>query len=300
MQRLNHHHLYIFWIFGKNESFTKTAEELKIAQSAVTLQIKQLEDVLKMTLIDRSRPKKPEITEEGKRVLEYAESIFETSRELINWATNGELQKVQSIRIGAISGLSRNLQFEFIKPLINAQNIKFEITTGDQKNLIQKLKEHTLDVILTSHNVESEAGAGFHSHVLTTSPVSFVIHRSLMKKKFKNIKDYLQIYPVFIPGRNFEARSELLAHLERQNIDINIQGEIDDIALLRILAIRSGMIVAIPEMGIINEIENETVVVISRAERIEQRFYAITRQKKFPNNEIRELIASIKSQFRLR
>ena len=40
MERLNYHHLYLFWTLAKEGTFTKTAEKLSIAQSAVTSQIK--------------------------------------------------------------------------------------------------------------------------------------------------------------------------------------------------------------------------------------------------------------------
>jgi len=89
MQRLNHHHLYVFWMFAKTSSFTKTAESLSIAQSAVTSQVKRLEEVLGINLIDRTNPRRTQISAEGRKVLEYADSIFESSRELINWATKG-------------------------------------------------------------------------------------------------------------------------------------------------------------------------------------------------------------------
>ena len=133
VQRLNHHHLFIFWIFGKSSSFTRAAEELSIAQSAVTLQIKTLEEALGLTLVDRRNFRKPVLTNEGRRVLEYASSIFETSRELLNWATKGSLPKQLILRLGAISGLSRNLQYEFIEPLLGKPEYKFEVVTGDQK-----------------------------------------------------------------------------------------------------------------------------------------------------------------------
>ncbi|MGZ3798463.1 MAG: LysR family transcriptional regulator, partial [Pseudobdellovibrionaceae bacterium] len=171
MERINHHHLFIFWNLAKYGTFIRTAEELSIAQSAVTLQIKNLENILGLELIDRSNKRKPLITEAGRKVLEYADSIFETSFELLKWAKQGELAKKQVLRVGALSGLSRNFQFQFLKPIIGSSHIKIEITTGDQDKLVKLLREHSLDLILSSHNISIEGKSTFHAHVLTKSPL---------------------------------------------------------------------------------------------------------------------------------
>ena len=295
MQRLNHHHLYVFWMFAKTSSFTKTAESLSIAQSAVTSQAKLLENVLGLNLIDRTNPRRPQITEEGRRVLEYADSIFESSRELINWATKGSLPKKRSIRVGAISGLSRNFQFEFIEPLIKEADVKFDITTGDQGNLIQMLSEHQIDVVLSSRNADPDHKTQLHSHVITKSPLLFVIGKKTAPKGKRDLNSVLQKHSLFIPGRHFEAKPELDAYLEKFK-GIRIAGEVDDVALLRILALRSGEVVVMPEMGIRNDIESGDVEVLLKMAPVEQRFYAITRQKKEPNADVRFLIAKMKHE----
>lgn len=293
MQRLNHHHLFVFWTFAKTSSFTKTADSLSIAQSAVTSQVKLLEEALRLKLIDRTNPRRPQISEDGRKVLEYADSIFESSRELINWATKGSLSKKRTVRIGAISGLSRNFQFEFIEPLIKEEGVKFDITTGDQENLIQMLSDHRLDVVLSSRNADPDHKIQLHSHVITKSPLLFVIAKNAAPKSKKEITSLLEKHSIFIPGRHFEAKPELDAYLEKFKA-VRIAGEVDDVALLRILAIRSGEIVIMPEMGVRNDIESGTVQVLSKLTTIEQRFYAITRQKKEPNPEVKFLIMKMK------
>nr|BFD58955.1 LysR family transcriptional regulator [Bdellovibrio sp. CKG001] len=295
MQRLNHHHLYVFWIFSRTSSFTRTAEALSIAQSAVTSQIKLLEDALELNLIDRKNPRRPQITEEGRKVLEYANSIFESSRELINWATKGSLPNKRTLRIGAISGLSRNFQFEFIQPLMKDANLKFEITTGDQENLIRLLVEHKLDVVLSSRNADPDHKIQLHSHVITKSPLLLVMRKQSNNKRKKDLNSILTTHALFTPGSHFEAKPELDAYLEKFK-QLRIAGEIDDVALLRILALRSGEVVAMPEMGIQSDLASGEVEVLLKISQIEQRFYAITRQKKEPNADVRHLIAKMKKE----
>lgn len=294
MQRLNHHHLYIFWVFAKTESFTKTADTLLIAQSAVTSQIRNLEAVLGRNLIDRTNLRRPQITEEGKQVLAYADRIFESSRELINWATKGALPKTNVIRLGAISGLSRNLQYEFIRPRIGQINTKFEITTGDQEKLLSKLSAHELDVVLTSRNVDLSKNTGFFTNVLTTSPIVFVCNKKIATKQ--SFSQVLQERLLFTPGRTFEAKPELDSYLEHLDGEIQIAGEIDDIALLRIIALRSGAVVAVPKMGVANDIISKELFILRTENKIQQRFYAITKGRIKKDLDVAYLIEKMREQ----
>jgi LysR family transcriptional activator of nhaA len=270
MKFLNHHHLYLFHVFGRTLSFTRTAEELRIAQSAVTAQIRKLEESLALDLIDRTHPRRPVLTPEGRKVLEYADAIFETSRELAQWSQGGGMRQ-RVVRIGAISGLSRNLQYEFMAPLLGKPDIRFEVFTGDQEHLLGRLMSHDLDLVLSSRS----PGLGsqrIQTHVLTRSPVLLVSNR-LSKGAVLNGRD------VFIPGSSFEAHSELESFLTTRFSGFRIAGQVDDIALLRILALRSGSVVAVPEMGVHAEVASGELKVIARIDGVEQKFYALTRSR---------------------
>jgi LysR family transcriptional activator of nhaA len=288
MDRLNYHHLYLFWTLAKEGTFTKTAEKLSIAQSAVTAQIKSLEEALSVVLIDRSNRRKPILTEDGKSVLNFANSIFETGDELLKWAKQGTNDKHQFLRVGALSGLSRNLQFEFLKPIMDLKDVRIEVTTGDQEKLVKLLKEHHLDLILSSHNVSADGRVTLYSNVLTTSPIVFVVGKN-QKIRTGELKDYLSQKQLCLPSRNFENRPEIDAFIDRFKFPKTVLGEIDDIALLRIFAIKSEAVVVIPEMGIRGEIDSGEVHVIARPKGLEQKFYVISRQKRI-RNPIAELL----------
>ena len=59
------------------QSFSKAAESLGYSQSAVTVQIKALEEELGVRLFDRMN-KRVLLTVDGQRFLEYANSILDT------------------------------------------------------------------------------------------------------------------------------------------------------------------------------------------------------------------------------
>lgn len=293
MHRLNYHHLFLFWTLSREGTFSRCAQRLRISQSAVTTQVKQLEELLGLTLIDRQNKRRPVITEEGRLVAEYASVIFEKGEELLSWSKTGLPGQPKVVRIGSISSLSRNFQYEFLQPMISRTDVKVEVTTGDQEKLIRLLKEHSLDLILSSHNVFSDGRTRFYSHVLQTSELIFVIHQK-HRTRSASLKDYLSKFPLVLPGPNFEARPELDAYIGRLKVDLRIAAEIDDIALMRLFALRSGYVVAVPEMGVQNELKTKELIVVGRANGVGQRFYAITRDKRYPNQLTEELIKSVR------
>ena len=53
MQRLNYHHLHYFWAVAKEGNLTRAAARLHVSQSALSTQIKQLEEQLGQALFER-------------------------------------------------------------------------------------------------------------------------------------------------------------------------------------------------------------------------------------------------------
>jgi LysR family glycine cleavage system transcriptional activator len=71
--------LKVFWAAARHGSFVKAANELHVTASAVSLQIRQLEDELGLKLFDRT-PKGLALTAAGSRVLPDVNAAFEKLR----------------------------------------------------------------------------------------------------------------------------------------------------------------------------------------------------------------------------
>lgn len=294
MEWLNYHHLYYFYLLDQLGSFTKVAEKLKISQSAVSEQILQLEHNLQKNLIDRTNKKFPKITEEGREVLIYARTIFETGNELLHWSKNSKQSQVHKIKIGALSGLSRNFQYEFISPVIDNANLKIEVQTGEYHSLIKLLQSHQLDLVLSSQRPPNEIDDSFFTHVLSSSPLYFVYSKKFSGERKLKLKDAILQKKIYLPGKNFEARTEIDYAVNKINPNATIAGEIDDIALLRLIALKSGELVAIPKLGLMNDLDNKDLVFLESPTDIKQQFYAITRRKKIENPFVKKLISNFR------
>mgnify|MGYP002080140682 CR=1 FL=1 len=83
MLRLNYHHLHYFWAVAKEGHLTRAAEHLHVSQSALSAQIRQLEEQLGQALFER-RGRTLVLTEPGRLALAYADTIFASGAELVS------------------------------------------------------------------------------------------------------------------------------------------------------------------------------------------------------------------------
>src|SRR5580692_4426422 len=73
--RVELRHLRVFEAVARLNSFTQAAEELAITQPALSRTVRQLEDALGVTLLDRSS-RRVELTQAGRTFLDYVDRVL--------------------------------------------------------------------------------------------------------------------------------------------------------------------------------------------------------------------------------
>lgn len=116
LEQLNFHHLVYFWRVAKVGHLTRAAQELHISQSALSSQIRQLEERLGEVLSTR-QGRRLALTDTGQLVLAYAEDIFGLSGEMLG-RLQGRSEGITRLRIGSVATLSRNYQENRRRPLL--------------------------------------------------------------------------------------------------------------------------------------------------------------------------------------
>ena len=81
MDWLNYHHLFYFWNVAKEGTVSAAAEQLHVARTTVTAQVRELEKAAGAKLFEK-KGRYLELTEFGQQVYRYAEEIFTIGREL--------------------------------------------------------------------------------------------------------------------------------------------------------------------------------------------------------------------------
>ena len=285
MEWLNYHHLYYFWTVAKEQSFTKAALKLRIAQSAVSFQVAQLEDFLGKKLIQRSTSKKLTLTEEGQIVFSQAEEIFRQGKELVDGLKESGIQS--TLRVGAIGTLSKNLQIRLLRPVIDRADFEITVDVGDTQTLLSRLQIFKLDVILCDVPFPHSEDEPLIQREIAREPIC------LIARKFRQsipLQVRLAKYGIYLPARSNPVTSELESFLKIQKERIKIKGYIDDIALLRLLAIETDSVVAIPRIGAARELLNKSIVVQHQFRSMYQKFYLVLRQNGSRSEKILRLL----------
>lgn len=288
MSRLNYHHLYYFWRVAVVGNLTQVARELHISQSALSVQIKQLEHNMDVSLFER-RGRSLQLTGAGRRVLAYAEDIFTKGEELESYLAKGMLGEVQHLSIGVLQTLSRNFIESFISPLLHNSQVSFSLSSGRMADLLNGLESHELDLVLTNRPVGTDGQSDlWTTRLVSRQPLAIVGPAdSKLDTQFPNGYDQMQWV---LPGKASgirEAFNSLCVSLQYHPL---IKAEADDMAMLRLLARDSGALTVLPTVVVKDEIEQGILVEYQQLPDAYEHFYAITVQRKFMPEVLLELL----------
>lgn len=287
MSRLNYHHLQYFWYVAKIGNLTKAANALHVSQSALSAQIKQLEEATGQQLFMREH-RKLVLTEVGSIAFSYAESIFNKGDELEALLTKGWQDEHQDIRVGMLSTMSRNFVESFVNPLKNNPRIKLIISARGQSNLLSELSNHELDVVLTNIEVTGTHRQLWQCRRLAHQPISVIgIPGLLLSQQFD--ENYRSVDWV-LPVSGSATRAAFDGLCAQYQFQPNIVGEADDMAMLRLLARDSEALAVMPDVVVKDEIAAGKLTVYATLPNIYENFYAVTVKKHLPNVLVNDLI----------
>lgn len=285
---LNYHHLRYFWAIAHEGSLTQAAAKLHVAQSALSIQLRQLEESLGHPLFARKN-RKLTLTEAGRMTLQYADSIFRTGEELLDTLQHRSRKTRQVLRIGAVATLSRNFQWEFVKPLRNRRDVELVLRSGSVRDLIVQLRNHEVDIVLSNQALRRDAETGHYSHLLAEQEISLVARPAKGQKPFQFPDDF-RTAPVILPSLESGIRASFDLIMDQAGVRPIIAAEVDDMAMLRVLALRIKALALVPKVVVQDELRAGLLVERYRLPSIKERFYAITPSRTFPNPLVQELI----------
>lgn len=298
MAFLNYHHLRYFRAIANEKNLTRAAKHLNISQSALSVQLRKLEESLGQPLFDREH-KQLILTETGHLVLNYAESIFRSGEELMDTLQHQKIGRRQILRIGSVATLSRNFQIEFLRPLLKRTDVELVIRSGSLRELLAQLEAHTLDFVFSALPVQRDARTRWHCHLIDEQPVSLVGQKSKKRKRFRFPED-LRTTPVLLPSLESTLRAEFDLILNQAGIRPIIAAEVDDMAMLRLLARNSQALALVPRVVVRDELQAGILLEHYRFPTIKKSFYAITPDRRFPSPLVKELLAGRKKAANLK
>ena len=137
-----------FIAIADSGSFSQAAKHVHRTQSAVSMQIKKLEDLIGKTLLSREG-RTAQLTHEGELLLGYARRIVQLNDESLALLKRPEL--TGSVRIGLPDDYAARFLPEILARFSRAfPQVQVEVTCQPSSNLVPLLEEEKLDMALTT------------------------------------------------------------------------------------------------------------------------------------------------------
>lgn len=289
LELLNFHHLFYFWRVARSGHLTHTARELHVSQSALSAQIRQLEERLGTQLFER-KGRRLQLTETGQLVSSYAENIFGLGQELLG-RLHGESQGMIRLRIGSVATLSRNYQENWIRPLLADPGVALILESGLLEQLLERLAHHQLDVVLANEPVASDPDRTLHCRYLGSQVISLVGPTEIWAGRTLRIPDDLDGLDIALPGLRHAVRAQFDALCLTAGIKPRVRAEVDDMAMLRLIARDSGWLTVLPEVVVQDELRTGALVRVGQSTQLREHFYAITTPHRHRMERLEQLLA---------
>ncbi len=283
--RLNYHHLRYFREVATEGHLGRAAERLNVAQSALSTQIKQLEERLGFPLFERVS-RSLVLTEAGRIALDYADNIFNAGDELI--ATLHQRSDAQPpLRIGALSTLSRNFQIRFLAPLFETNEFQFILKSGNTSSLLTDLEALALDVVLTTEMPDTASSFQFAAQRIAEQPVN--LHGMPRRLEYKSLTELLANEPLIVPTESV-IRAEFESLAAKLGVNPHIAASVDDMAMIRLLTRADVGVAVAPSVVVAEEVSSGLLKTAPFDLEISEPFFAVTLPRKFPHPAIKELL----------
>jgi LysR family transcriptional activator of nhaA len=285
--RLNYHHLHYFWAVAREGNLTRAAQRLHIAQSALSTQIRQLEEQLGQPLFDR-RGRRLELTEAGRIALDYADTIVTAGNELVGTLRDGRRAERHVLRVGAVATLSRNFQRAFLAPVLKDPSLALALQSGSLAELLARLRAHTLDVVLSNRRVPEDADHAWRSRRIARQQVSLLGPKRARAFRFP---EELADVPLLLPTRDHEFRTQFDVLCDERGLRPTIIAEADDMAMLRVLSRELSAVTLVPAVVVRDELRDGVLSEYCPVPDLYEEFHAISVTRQYQPPLLRTLLA---------
>ena len=293
MQWLNYHHLYYFYVIASEGGVTEATKKLKLAQSTLSAQLKQFEDVIGYQLFER-KSRKLFLTDVGKRVFDYAHEIFSLGEELRDSLGNLQDSLRFSLKVGVMDSIPKKICREMVQIISRENHARISIFEESLASLTNKLSAHEIDLILSNDKPPTDnSKSKFHAKLIGELQVVFVAHpdRYDLKDEFPRS---LNNESVILPGFNTPLRTEILEHFKVKHICPNVVAEVDDLELQKMLVLDKHGIAALPLMAVEDELKSGKLIRLSETPIFHENLWLITTHRLVHNPLAKALLKTFR------
>ena len=197
-----------FIAVAESGSFTRAGEQIGRTQSAVSMQIKRLEDSIGKPLLRREK-KNISLTPEGQILLDQGRRILRLSQETFNTLKVPEL--TGHMRLGIPDDYAEPwLPPLFRKLSADHPNVEFELFNATSIELVKMVKDGKADMAIVT------CGTGGKDELIIRSEAVYWV-----KGKDANI-DTVSPIPLALLGRECPWSQQMVSHLQRLGLSYRV------------------------------------------------------------------------------
>ncbi len=173
MKNATFRQLRVFCEVAKTLSFARAAENLHLSPPAITMQIKELEGHVGMTLFQREG-KKVSLTTAGEYMLVYARKILATIKDAEDVAAKLQRAEIGVLTIGMVSTAKYFLMKLLAEFREKHHGVELKLATGNRDQLVKMLHSNEVDIAIMGRppkelHTRAEPFAA-HPHVFVAAP----------------------------------------------------------------------------------------------------------------------------------
>ncbi|MDB5797246.1 MAG: transcriptional regulator, LysR family [Paucimonas sp.] len=232
MAAMNFKHLRYFWMVAKAGSIARASEQLHLAPQSISGQLRELEESLGVALFQKVG-RKLELTDAGRRALDYADGIFSLGEELVDAMRDQAREKVLRFKLGVADSVPKSIAFRVVEPALYLDDpVHVVCREGRLDALLSELAIHRLDMVIADRPIPTSLNVRGYSHLLGESGLTVFGAPRLVAKLSGTFPALLNDAPFLLPGVEVMVRPRLLQWFASQQLRPRIVGEFDDSALL--------------------------------------------------------------------
>jgi len=281
MEWLNYHHLLYFWVVAKEGSLSRASQELRLAHPTISGQIHRLEEALGEQLFIR-QGRNLVLTEVGRVAFRYADEIFSLGREFLDTVKGRASGQPLRLVVGVSDVLPKAMVHRMLEPAFRLAEPVRVICREDRSTeaFLGELAVHAVDVVLADAPAGPGTAVRAFNHLLGESGTTFLAAPQLAKSYRRRFPRSLDGVPFLLPGGNSMLRRLLEQWFTAQDIRPQVVGELDDPALAQVFGEAGRGVFAVPSVVEEDVRQRYKVQLVGRAEALQQRFYAISVERK--------------------
>lgn len=289
MSSLNYKHLRYFWTVAKTGSIAKAAPQLYLTPQSISGQLTEFANSLGVELFRKSG-RGLELTESGRRVLDYADQIFSIGDELMKVIQDQRNQKALPLRVGLADSISKSIVHRLLEPAYESKDsIRLVCREGRMMSLLSELAVHRLDLIIADKPMPPNLHVKGFNHLIGESHLALFGVASLVNKLKRKFPTSLNQAPLLMIGEDAAVRVKINQWLSQNKLHPQIKGEFDDSALMKAFG-QAGEGLFFAPSAIANDVcQQYQVVKLADVESVTEQVYVITTERQLTHPLIKNI-----------